>query len=360
METKPVTAGPPSLADRLGTTDNAIGFVRLSLAALVVFGHGLPLGGFTSPVFSGVHGSAVNGFFIVSGYLILASGLRCRPRAFVWRRFLRIYPGYILALVVTAFVLAPLAAFLEPGASWHSASAIRYVLGALDMKPSQDGIDATLLTVPRPGLWNASLWTLFYECLAYAGVLVLVAIPVLRRHRRGLLWVLVAVGGVLNIFPALQEPFGVLPGPLPQIAGNGARLWTFFAIGMLVHEYASRLRPTRGVVSVSLLLWVVTTQLGLGVPFALRTLAELVLLPVIVLGAGALLRTRIGATRDLSYGLYVFACPVQQILLVLGVGQFGWLPTVLSCLLCTMPIAWASWTFIEKPALSLKRLVSAH
>ena len=58
---------------------------------------------------------------------------------------------------------------------------------------------------------------------------------------------------------------------------------------------------------------------------------------------------------DVSYGLYIYAYPGQQILLILlGNAIDPWLHAALT-VACTLPFAFASWIFIEKPALSLKK-----
>lgn len=350
----------PTLGERLASRDNAVGFIRLVLAVMVIIGHGFPLGGFRATVFGGIHGSAVEAFFAVSGYLILASGERTDARAFVWRRFLRIYPGYAVAVVVTAFVFAPVAALVETGASYDPHSALTYVVGALDLKPSQDGIAHTLVSVPRPGLWNASLWTLFYECLAYAGVLLLVSVPWLRGHLRSVVGTLLVLGSVMLACPALQGWMDSLPGALEAIAHNAVRLWTYFAVGMCMYLWRDRLRPHAWWWCAPLLAWVLLTQLGLAVPVLVQVVVSLTCMPYAVMCACATLPVRIGAENDLSYGLYVYACPVQQLLLVCGVGQNGWLVTVTTCVLATLPVAALSWHFIEGPSLELKRLVPAR
>ena len=58
---------------------------------------------------------------------------------------------------------------------------------------------------------------------------------------------------------------------------------------------------------------------------------------------------------DLSFGIYLYAWPVQQ-LLILAAGP--WLnPWTLSlaALACSGLLAWISWTFVERPILTLKR-----
>jgi peptidoglycan/LPS O-acetylase OafA/YrhL len=59
---------------------------------------------------------------------------------------------------------------------------------------------------------------------------------------------------------------------------------------------------------------------------------------------------------DLSYGLYIYAFPVQQLLALYGVGALGFAPYFLSALAIAGALAAASWFAIEKPSLSLKHL----
>jgi len=58
-----------------------------------------------------------------------------------------------------------------------------------------------------------------------------------------------------------------------------------------------------------------------------------------------------GRFGDISYGLYLYAFPVQQLLLYLRPG----IPApILICALITLPLAFLSWHFVEKQALRIK------
>jgi peptidoglycan/LPS O-acetylase OafA/YrhL len=68
-----------------------------------------------------------------------------------------------------------------------------------------------------------------------------------------------------------------------------------------------------------------------------------------------LVRVAIGRRLDLSYGIYLYAWPVQQ-LLVQGCGR--WLnpwTLSLSVLIVSGGLAWLSWTAVERPFLALER-----
>ena len=75
-------------------------------------------------------------------------------------------------------------------------------------------------------------------------------------------------------------------------------------------------------------------------------------LPAVVLGIGRLPAPKLPA--DLSYGLYIYAFPLQQVLSAHGVLSL-W-----ASMAVTLPFAAASWFLIEKPALRLKPSPSRH
>lgn len=69
------------------------------------------------------------------------------------------------------------------------------------------------------------------------------------------------------------------------------------------------------------------------------------------------MRVFLGDDNDISYGLYIWAWPVQQLLVLAGAQALGpWLSALLA-LACTLPLAWLSWKGVEEPAMRLRHLV---
>ena len=64
---------------------------------------------------------------------------------------------------------------------------------------------------------------------------------------------------------------------------------------------------------------------------------------------------RVGVPNDISYGIYIYAFPVQQTLALWQVQRSGYVVFSLCSVALTVPLAAASWWMIEKPALRLKR-----
>jgi peptidoglycan/LPS O-acetylase OafA/YrhL len=138
------------------------------------------------------------------------------------------------------------------------------------------------------------------------------------------------------------------------------RYGTMFLAGAIGHLFADRIRlSARGGVLAGLLL---TAALAVTVPIQgdeRSVLAYSLLAPpavvYLVLLAGVDRRlAAVGSRRDLSYGLYVYAWPVQATLLVVGADSW-WLGSYLVVsLVLALALAYLSWTFVEAPALALK------
>jgi peptidoglycan/LPS O-acetylase OafA/YrhL len=67
--------------------------------------------------------------------------------------------------------------------------------------------------------------------------------------------------------------------------------------------------------------------------------------------------SRLVLRHDLSYGVYIYAFPIQQALLLWGFGSIGWAAFTGLSIVCTLPLAAASWFAVERPAQRLRRPV---
>ena len=77
-------------------------------------------------------------------------------------------------------------------------------------------------------------------------------------------------------------------------------------------------------------------------------------LAIVLLWLGAKLPIRIGARNDISYGMYIYAFPVQQLIFfTFGASLQPWWFALVS-FAATVPFAWASWSGVERPAMRLR------
>jgi peptidoglycan/LPS O-acetylase OafA/YrhL len=335
---------------------------------MVVASHAIPLGAFGTDA---IHNRTtlgtigVSGFFAISGYLVAQSADRNNVGRYLWRRFLRIFPGFWVCLVVTAALFGTIgwlqAHHTGCGASCYLGNeGSHYVVDNFWLDMTRPYIFGTKIYAGVP-LINSPLWTLFYEFLCY---LILAALSVTRLLCRpaAVLALTAALWGVEGYVVLAQRQWS-----LPFGVDAMLTLAPLFLTGTLVYLYRESL-PDSGwlalglaaVFLVSPWLPIGRTQFGPLTNFvtagsSVDWLAPAMVYPVLWLGSHLPFQ-RVGAKNDYSYGFYVYAYPVQRLLAVWGVWRAGYVVYLLACVAATTPFAVASWWLIEKRALRLKDL----
>jgi len=287
---------------------------------------------------------AVDIFFITSGFLVTNSLLRRRDALdFLISRVLRITPALVVAVLVAALVVGPATTELPLATYFRTRTLYSYVvIDALSISPFhfRYQLPGVFEHLPAAGVVNAPLWTLPWEIWMYGALLLLFLVHGLGKAFPVILATIVGVYSLVAL-------------GLVEIDTNGAiasRLLAFFFVGVAMARYAGR-------VTISLAVLVVATLV-----FALVSLAShsAVLLPLwlgyAVLYAayapGMVVR-RWSKGPDFSYGIYIYAYLVQQ-LLVWSIGPHAPLLNAVLALLLTTPLAAISWYWIEAPSLALK------
>jgi peptidoglycan/LPS O-acetylase OafA/YrhL len=328
---------------------NALNALRLAMAIEVIVWHSFPVtGGMLppAPVRQLLFSVGVDGFFAISGFLITASWTHDpKLRNFLTARALRILPGLYACLVVTAFIIAPLGVAIQGGPAVKlllSGAPFDYVLQNSGVALLKLDVGGTPGGVPYPGVWDASLWTLIYELLCYFAVIGL-GLAGLARHR----WTSPVVFA-LAVWLAAWLPPMTYPGTWSN-AQCIARFAIMFAAGALAYQWKDMIPVRWSLVAVSIVIVLASSLLP-----DYRLIGAIPLAYALIV-SGALIHDKYLRLRtDLSYGVYIYAFPIQQ-LLVIG-GLAGLNPIVFVCLstAATVPLAALSWFLIEKPAQSLK------
>ncbi|UUO01971.1 acyltransferase [Mycolicibacterium novocastrense] len=331
--------------------NNALNSWRLVLASGVILLHAYLL---TKEHLPDVHqflrDGWVDGFFAISGFLITASWLKKpQPRVYFIARGLRILPGLWVCLVVTAFVFAPATG------SVSLPSQIGYVLKNGTLVPLQASIDGTPATAIQT--WNGNLWTLLFEALCYALVAALGFMRLLNK------WFVLAAFVATLAWSQMLPPWSVFGEMMetgepisPEtfmvlIQAVTARLLIMFLAGALLYLFRDHIPASWSLVAVAAVVVVASTL----VP-NYRSLAAIPLAYVLVV-SGALIRHRVfQLPTDLSYGVYIYGFPLQQLLLFAGLDVHPLLFALISVAV-TLPMAALSWFFVEKPALRLKNRI---
>jgi peptidoglycan/LPS O-acetylase OafA/YrhL len=342
------------VAALLGPNGNSIGFLRFALAALVVVHHAYVLNGRTPPLGARFGNQldlgiiAVTGFFVLSGFLISRSAERTHPVRYLWHRMLRILPGFWVCLIVCAVVFGPIFwAGGHGGLAGYMTIEERppagYVLENAALYINQTTIDTVLAGNPYPHTIDGSLWTLSYEFVWYLIAGVAAVLGVLRRR-----WVALIVIGALAIgsLTAGSTALGSIP-----LLGYGlvSRFGVAFCLGILAWVWRDRIPLDDRLAAIAGVLLVVS---------ALTRTVPLIGVPALAYGllwaAWRLPLRRFDARFDLSYGLYIYAFPVQQLLAMLGSRRLPTFVDIVLVLAITSVLALASAIVIEQPALRLK------
>ena len=342
--------------------ENNFDFLRFLLAVLVIFSHSFSLldgHDLREPLYAVSRqfpfGTlAVNGFFIISGFLITMSYLRSKGTLdYLRKRALRIYPGFIVAMLITALVVAPIGA--DPGApvftlkqmgklAWQTFTLTSYTCPGV------------FTELPLDGIINGSLWTIRYEFVCYI-IVAMLAIAGILAHRRMVLSIflgcMVLAMGIS--FLGREKPFE--PDHPVMIVAKKLDVWprfvAYYLAGVLFFQYRERIPFSHrlgalSLMAVGLSLWA-PYGLSLSLPiFGTYLIFYLAYTPLLPLH-------RFGKYGDFSYGIYLYAFAIQQLLVM----RYGERLTPLTLFLAATGlsvIAGAlSWHLIEKHFLKLKR-----
>ena len=69
---------------------------------------------------------------------------------------------------------------------------------------------------------------------------------------------------------------------------------------------------------------------------------------------------RLRFRNDLSYGTYIYAWPIQQVLVICGLGFLNPFIFAIVAAIATVPLAALSWFLVEKRAMSLKSRIQGR
>jgi peptidoglycan/LPS O-acetylase OafA/YrhL len=329
--------------------DNNFDFLRFFAAAMVVFGHAYGLSGQAHQeplrLFSGSYDSAdiaVHVFFVMSGFLIAGSWLNSHSVLdFTAKRALRILPALIVSVLFVVLVVGPLATRLPLGEYFAAPGTFAYLGNAVFI--TEFRLPGVFASNPFPDTVNGSLWTLPYEVLMYATVLTLGLLKVFGRSM-ALIGLVLMVGVHFYLIPVYEVQSDLLR--------KATRLGMFFYAGVVLYLYRQRL-----IWNWKLAALMVATNL-LSARSDYWELVHVLTLPYLTLYLAQLRIPQLagfGKAGDFSYGLYIFAFPLQQLIMHWSDGSLPLVPFMLLSFAASLAAAVLSWHLIESPALRLKR-----
>jgi len=288
---------------------------------------------------------AVNGFFIISGFLITLSHDRSSgTKAFFRRRFFRIYPAYIV--VVLASSIGLLAFSSESGANYFNNSWAMYVFANAFLL---DFIQPTLPGVFVKNIFqsiNGSLWTIKVEAFLYATV-PLVAFFSRKVSKRVVLLTLYLTSTLLSwslgALPCFKESWLCW-----QIAREVTSPLSYFLAGAIFYRSLVTVERHMKLVLIGGLAILLVNEMH-SVP----VLAPLGLAAVIMFTAFFYFFGAYEKFGDFSFGIYITHFPIAQIFLIHKWPYERPIAFLFTVLLVSLTAAFLLWRLIERRFLSV-------
>ncbi|WP_339739087.1 acyltransferase [uncultured Maricaulis sp.] len=344
---------------RLEDKSNTFTAMRIVFAIVVVYAHavlipmGLPYHGVWPEFVDATVQLALDGFFILSGYMITASLLNNRDMlSFTASRVLRIFPGLIAAVLLMWLVVGPLFTELSPGEYWSHAQTLQFPLMVISQADPLAGLPEVFNASPIGGTMNGALWTIRYELLAYLGVGLLAAVGLYRHRSLILVW-----AGLAAAFGVAYQIFGY-SGIGEGTIGSMARFGPAFMIGAGFYAARDQIPLSAGYVGLALLAAFASQGTAMG-PVMLQIALAWLYLWVGFLDVPGRIGKALREVEDVSYGVYILHWP-------LGMMAFALMPGIganaLFAIMTVSAIAagWVLRVTVEKPALAMKPYLLAR
>ena len=334
---------------------NNFDLLRILFAWFVIVSHSYVLNGdgATDPLFEMTQQTflfsfiGVKGFFIISGYLIFKSMVVSTSIfEYLVKRVLRIFPALAVVLLVTLAAVY----FIYPSnipPFFTNKEVYAYFLGNVILFKPHFFISGIFSGLPSSAI-NGSLWTIEYEFFFYVFILLFFYFRSNKKILKALLVIVVALFLMVRLAFydwTVQTHFFI---PLEPLFDLGP----YFLMGSLLSCFDFDKMPAKNAIAA-----VLSMALIASVYFKIGHTVVYFTLPFIVIYVGKQtsklanwVHTKLG---DPSYGIYLYAFPLQQLLI------YWYRPSTLVLFIAStigaFVFGYLSWIFIEKKALALKQ-----
>ncbi|OGO28642.1 MAG: hypothetical protein A2136_07490 [Chloroflexi bacterium RBG_16_54_11] len=352
------------------TKNNAFDLFRFLLASSIIIFHSYVLTGIQKPDFLAVLTKgqinlaefAVGGFFAISGFLVTQSLFNSKSvHQYLWKRFLRLFPALLVSLVFSAILIGPFITKL---------SMRDYFFGSEGVSPWQNIFSNITLSIfnfkylirdlfknnPYPYAVNGSLWTLKHEFASYLLLVVLAFFGFIKHPK-----LLIIFSGLIGSAYLINHLMGV-----NLVSKITTTWWIFnsveypyfleyfwmFLLGSIIYIYRKNIFVNSRLLI--LLFGLVLISIWAGY----FHYAWLIFSPYLIIAIAILLPlSGFAKYGDFSYGIYVYAFPIQQTIVFLLYPKINEIQLMLYAFVVTLILAIISWNVVEKPALSLKNRI---
>lgn len=328
---------------------NNFDFLRVVFAFTVAFAHLIELSDLEIlkpfKVFFNTR-LAIDGFFIVSGFLIAKSYENSTTiKDYIIRRAKRIIPAYAVVILVSAFFLSAISTY-SLSEYFSNIQFWKYLTANLSFQNYLEPCLPGVFETNKFCAVNGALWTIKLEEAFY------LLVPVfywLVRVKKFNFYVLIIIVYLLSVTYYMY----FLSIDNYRIAKQLPGALAFFGTGIVFYKNFSLLQKWKDYIIIPCLIifflehYILKTQLLKPVAFGFM---------VFYVAYSFRFLNNFGKYGDFTYGIYIYHFPLIQLFVYLGL--FNKYPPVLICvfvLMLTLLLAILSWYLIEIPYLSKNR-----
>lgn len=350
-----------SIGEIFDIKNNSFTTVGFTMSFLIILYHCYPLYYGASSGKVDFLSSMLNGFnigalivplyFIISGFLITFSIYRTKSTwKYIYKRIKKIVPSLLLCLLLCALILAPLVSelgfFDYIKSTWLYKNYI--VDNVLLIKNTVYAIEGVFTNNIYPAAINGSIWTLKHQFLLYIIALVVFKVGFLKKDKK-----FICLFGVITIFYIASE-LGFMADVI-QIAQNVGlkynvgvltefdqflKLTFYFFAGVFLNVYRDHIKIAPIYIAASIVAFL------FGIYFSKLQYVGMVVFPYLLISL-CLLKGKI-KVPDISYEIYVFAFPIQQLILFYFQKDIGILSYIVLSMVATFVMALLSKYFFKK------------
>lgn len=334
------------LSKVLEKENNNLDIIRLIAAMMVIYGHSyalLPQYGQRDVVakiigFDYSGSLAVKIFFFLSGLVVSNSLLKNKNiSSFIFSRVFRILPGLMFVITASTFLIGPWLSVDSIQSYFSNSHTYNYFFKNIILQPQW--ILPGVFNENAHNAFNGSLWTLPYEVVAYAFTLIVfIIIGFNNKKLASLICLLVIVEPLLGnkiIFTWIKS-------------GNTeiSMLAPCFAFGILLSIWKEQITVNKTLIASLWVLYYILYQSDYSM-FVFYASFFMTLLYVST--TPFFLKIRFPA--DISYGVYLWGWPVQQIFAQF-IPNSGILLNQLLSVAVSLILGAVSWFWVEKRFIS--------
>lgn len=287
-------------------------------------------------------------FFFISGFLVTKSALESdNVMHFLFKRFLRIYPALIILVLISVFILGPLLTRLTTKDFFLHEDSWKYLwtMSGLRIRIFLPGVFDTENF--HNSLFNIPLWSISLELKLYFSLGILLFLKLIHKKQRHI-YISILVIAILSIIILFED---YLNKKGLQIDYKQLKLAITFYVGSLIQISNVGNKKLTVLFILSLLSFLLR---ALDIIDHTLILDEILVFSIFTYFLAFAESNKVVITNDLSYGIYIFTFPIQQVYFQLSNYNNNPILNIALSLTTSLFLAYLSWKYIEKPCLNLK------